>query len=128
MSSFVLSEYKAFVSFLCALGPTTELESFHNHILTYASKRFYFSPPACGARARLAGLDYNHHVDRPTYVELYAEKKYINFKVMYQKAYNLFFYSRYGKVCHKKSRKWSLYTIKEEKDYNSTVALQSAIL
>ncbi|XP_037623771.1 uncharacterized protein LOC119487169 [Sebastes umbrosus] len=44
---------------------TAELESFHNHILMYASKRFSFTPPVYSARTLLAGLDYNHHVHRP---------------------------------------------------------------
>ncbi|XP_065109333.2 uncharacterized protein [Paramisgurnus dabryanus] len=44
---------------------TADLESFHNHVLMYASKRFSFSPPVYAARTMLAGLDYNHHVHRP---------------------------------------------------------------
>ncbi|XP_054912742.1 uncharacterized protein LOC129377041 [Poeciliopsis prolifica] len=44
---------------------TAELESFHNHILMYASKHFSFSRPVYEARIFLAGLDYNHHVHRP---------------------------------------------------------------
>ncbi|KAF4114314.1 hypothetical protein G5714_004537 [Onychostoma macrolepis] len=39
---------------------TSELESFHNHILMYASKRFCFSPPVYSARTMLEGLDYNN--------------------------------------------------------------------
>ncbi|XP_052395616.1 uncharacterized protein LOC127943302 [Carassius gibelio] len=44
---------------------TADLESFHNHILMYASKRFSFSPPVYAACTMLAGLDYNHHLHRP---------------------------------------------------------------
>ncbi|XP_056450124.1 uncharacterized protein LOC130385575 [Gadus chalcogrammus] len=44
---------------------TAELESFHNHILMYASKRHSFSPQGYKARTLLAGLDYNHHLHRP---------------------------------------------------------------
>ncbi|XP_059400179.1 uncharacterized protein LOC132131987 [Carassius carassius] len=44
---------------------TADLESFHNHILMYASKRFSFSPPVYAVRTMLAGLDYNHHLHRP---------------------------------------------------------------
>ncbi|CAK6965704.1 uncharacterized protein LOC127935809 [Scomber scombrus] len=44
---------------------TAELESFHNHILMYASKRFSFSLPVYAAQTMLAGLDYNHHIHRP---------------------------------------------------------------
>lgn len=51
--------------FHCAIRSTADLESFHNHILMYASKRFSFSPPVHAARISLAGLDYNHHIHRP---------------------------------------------------------------
>ncbi|KAF3833297.1 hypothetical protein F7725_026962 [Dissostichus mawsoni] len=44
---------------------TADLESFNNHILMYASKRFSFSPTVYAARTLLAGLDYNHHIHRP---------------------------------------------------------------
>uniref|UniRef100_A0A1A7X744 Si:dkeyp-30e7.2 n=1 Tax=Iconisemion striatum TaxID=60296 RepID=A0A1A7X744_9TELE len=44
---------------------TADLESFHNHILMYAGKRYSFSPPVHSARTMLAAIDYNHHVDRP---------------------------------------------------------------
>ncbi|XP_065109924.1 uncharacterized protein [Paramisgurnus dabryanus] len=43
---------------------TAELESFHNHILMYASKRFSFTPPVYNARILLAALDYCHHINR----------------------------------------------------------------
>lgn len=38
------------------------------------------------------------------------------------------FVCRYGKVFNKKSRKWSLYVIKEDKDYAYIRDLQSAII
>nr|XP_055045767.1 uncharacterized protein LOC129431767 [Misgurnus anguillicaudatus] len=41
---------------------TSDLKSFHNHILMYASKRFCFKPPVYYARTLLAGLDYNYHL------------------------------------------------------------------
>lgn len=41
---------------------TSDLQSFHNHILMYASKRFCFKPPVYYARTLLAGLDYNYHL------------------------------------------------------------------
>ncbi|CAH1248387.1 Hypp8119 [Branchiostoma lanceolatum] len=44
---------------------TSHLESFQNHILMYASKRFAFSPDVYGARCLLAAIDYNRHKDRP---------------------------------------------------------------
>lgn len=42
---------------------TANLESFHNHILMYASKRFRLSPMVYYARTQLAGLDYKHHLN-----------------------------------------------------------------
>ncbi|KAL7405340.1 hypothetical protein ABVT39_027446 [Epinephelus coioides] len=98
----VIMEKEGFMS-------TAELESFHIHILMYASKCFCFSPPMYAARVMLAGLDYNHHVDRPA-------KRMADGSI------------QYGKVYNKKSRKWSLYTLKVEKDYSYIVDLQSAIL
>lgn len=43
---------------------TAELESFHNHLLMYSSKRYAYSPPVYRARNLLAALDYNENVDR----------------------------------------------------------------
>ncbi|KAK0151929.1 hypothetical protein N1851_006699 [Merluccius polli] len=88
---------------------TAELESFHNHILMYASKRFSFTPPVYSARTLLAGLDYNYHVHRP--VQRKSDGSI-----------------GYGKVFNKKSRKWSLYTMKVDKDYAYIPDLQKAIL
>ncbi|KAF1381217.1 hypothetical protein PFLUV_G00151310 [Perca fluviatilis] len=45
---------------------TADLESFQNHVLMYASKRFAFTPPVYEARVLLAALDYNFHRNRPT--------------------------------------------------------------
>ncbi|CAM4571542.1 unnamed protein product [Leuciscus chuanchicus] len=45
---------------------TADLESFQNHVLMYASKRFAFTPPVYEARVLLAALDYNFHHNRPT--------------------------------------------------------------
>ena len=47
---------------------TSDLESFQNHVLMYAGKRFAFSPPVYEARTLLAALDYNHHNHRPVYI------------------------------------------------------------
>ncbi|KAK7131780.1 hypothetical protein R3I93_018368 [Phoxinus phoxinus] len=43
---------------------TAELESFHNHILMYASKRFCFTHAVYSSQVFLAALDYNHHINR----------------------------------------------------------------
>ncbi|XP_043978854.1 uncharacterized protein LOC122834391 isoform X2 [Gambusia affinis] len=88
---------------------TADLESFHNHILMYASKHFSFSRPVYEARIFLAGLDYNHHVHRPA-------KRKPDGSVEYRKLYN------------RKSRKWCLYAIKEEKDYRYIRQIQRAIV
>lgn len=88
---------------------TAELESFHNHILMYASKRFSFTPPVYSARTLLAGLDYNHHVHRPV-------QRKADGSIEYRKLFN------------KKSQKWSLYTTKVDKDYGYIPHLQRAIL
>ncbi|XP_035861067.1 uncharacterized protein LOC118495859 [Sander lucioperca] len=45
---------------------TADLESFQNHFLMYASKRYAFTPPVYEARVLLAALDYNFHCNRPT--------------------------------------------------------------
>ncbi|XP_061653876.1 uncharacterized protein LOC133489123 isoform X2 [Phyllopteryx taeniolatus] len=88
---------------------TAELESFHNHILIYASKRFNFRPPVYAARTMLAALDYNHHIDRP------AKRRHDGS-------------IQYGKVYNKKSSRWSLYALQVEKDYSYISQIQSAIV
>ncbi|KAM4584545.1 uncharacterized protein PAE49_004061 isoform 2-T2 [Odontesthes bonariensis] len=88
---------------------TAELESYHNHILMYASKHFSFSPPVYEARVLLAALDYNHHVHR-------QPKRRRDGSLEYRKLFN------------KKSRKWSLYAVKEDKDYSYIQDLQKAVV
>ncbi|KAK7918853.1 hypothetical protein WMY93_010137 [Mugilogobius chulae] len=88
---------------------TAELESFHNHILMYASKRFSFSPPVYKARIWLAGLDYNNHLNREA--RTHADGTY-----------------QYGRLYSKRSKMWRLYTIKKQKEYRYIPDLQSAIL
>ncbi|XP_062379106.1 uncharacterized protein LOC134067711 isoform X2 [Sardina pilchardus] len=88
---------------------TADLESFHNHILMYASKRFSFSPAVYEARTMLAGLDYNHHVHRPA-------KRNEDGSI------------QYGKLFNKRSKTWRLYSLKVDKDYSYIPDLQSAIL
>ncbi|XP_038136201.1 uncharacterized protein LOC119780282 [Cyprinodon tularosa] len=88
---------------------TADLESFHNHILMYASKRYSFSPPVYEARTLLAGLDYNHHLKRPA-------KRKADGTIQYGKLYN------------KRSRSWRLHMEKVEKDYSYIDDLQRTIL
>ncbi|XP_077104644.1 uncharacterized protein LOC143757427 [Siphateles boraxobius] len=75
----------------------------------YASKRFCFTPIVYEARILLAGLDYNNHVPRPP-------KRRPDGSIEYRKLYN------------KKSRKWSLYAIKEEKEYHYIPEIQRSIV
>ncbi|KAK0141127.1 hypothetical protein N1851_021867 [Merluccius polli] len=88
---------------------TAELESFHNHILMYASKRHSFSPQRHKAWTLLAGLDYNHHLDRPT-------KRRQDRSIQFGKTYN------------KRLRTWRLCIIKVDKDFSYIPELQSTIL
>ncbi|XP_063043368.1 uncharacterized protein LOC134437766 [Engraulis encrasicolus] len=88
---------------------TADLESFHNHILMYASKRYSFSPPVYEARTLFADLDYNHHLNRPA-------KRKADGSIQYGKLYN------------KRSRTWRLHTVKVEKDYSYITDLQRTIL
>ncbi|KAK7155162.1 hypothetical protein R3I93_009954 [Phoxinus phoxinus] len=88
---------------------TADLESFQNHILMYASKRFSFSPPVYEARTLLAALDYNHHNHRPILVNAEGNK-------MYRRLYN------------KKSKRWCVYALKTTKDYMYIPELQRSIV
>ncbi|CAH1274923.1 Hypp9340 [Branchiostoma lanceolatum] len=54
---------------------TSELESFQNHILMYASKRHAFCPPVYEARCQLAAIDYNKHLGRPDWLSKEGEAK-----------------------------------------------------
>ncbi|XP_056118488.1 uncharacterized protein LOC130095738 [Rhinichthys klamathensis goyatoka] len=53
-----LSQVKKFINF----RTTSDLESFQNHILMYAAKRFAYSPPLYRTRVLLAALDYNNRI------------------------------------------------------------------
>ncbi|XP_065150413.1 uncharacterized protein [Paramisgurnus dabryanus] len=88
---------------------TADLESFHNHILMYASKRFCFTHAVYSARVCLAALDYNHHINR-------APKKKRDGSLQYAKLYS------------KRSRRWRLYSVKVKKDYNYITELLVAIV
>jgi len=64
-------------TFVCSIRSTADLESFNNHILMYASKRYAFSPPVYEARILLAALDYNYHLNRPTLKTLDGKEMYV---------------------------------------------------
>ncbi|XP_056107194.1 uncharacterized protein LOC130085456 isoform X3 [Rhinichthys klamathensis goyatoka] len=76
---------------------TADLESFNNHILMYASKRYAFSPPVYEARILLAALDYNFHLNRPT-------MKTLDGKEIFKRLYK------------KNARRYSVYAMKSEKN------------
>ncbi|KAL7378193.1 hypothetical protein ABVT39_010029 [Epinephelus coioides] len=61
MDKHWLENVKKFLNF----RTTLDLESFQNHILMYAGKRFAYSPPVYEARTLLAAIDYNYHNNRP---------------------------------------------------------------
>lgn len=88
---------------------TCELESFHNHLLMYASKRFSFSPLVYEARTLLAALDYNHHRNRPPMLNKNGQKI---FRRQFQK----------------KTGRWTVYALKVAKDYNYIPDLQAEIV
>ncbi|XP_038550249.1 uncharacterized protein LOC119883593 isoform X1 [Micropterus salmoides] len=88
---------------------TADLESFQNHILMYASKRYAFSPPVHEARVLLAALDYNFHRNRPT-------MKTLDIKEIFKRLYK------------KNGRRYSVYGLKSEKTYGCISELQRRIV
>ncbi|XP_071505696.1 uncharacterized protein [Diadema antillarum] len=56
---------------------TSMLESIHNHILMYASKRFSFDHQAYRARNLLAMIDFMAHKDRPAQTDKEGKTKYV---------------------------------------------------
>ena len=44
---------------------TSDLKSFHNHLLMYASKRHAYHLIGYTARNKLAAIDHNSHISRP---------------------------------------------------------------
>lgn len=88
---------------------TADLESFQNHILMYASKRFAFTPPVYEARVILAALDYNFHLGRPTR----------------QRADGSDMYSR---IFRKNAKRYSVYALKTAKTYAYIPVLQEEVV
>ncbi|XP_078671186.1 uncharacterized protein LOC144911212 [Branchiostoma floridae x Branchiostoma belcheri] len=78
---------------------TSDLESFQNHILMYASKRHAYSPPVYRARCQLAAIDYNAHKDRAVWK---TKDGHIKYKRRFQK----------------KSERWSVHVPKQPKTYS----------
>ncbi|XP_034552468.1 uncharacterized protein LOC117821977 isoform X2 [Notolabrus celidotus] len=97
-----LKDVKKFTNF----HTTSDLESFQNHILMYAGKRFSFSSPV---RTLLAATDYNYHNNRPAAQDADGNK-------MNKRCYN------------KTTKTWSVHTLKVQKDYSYIPQLQKEIL
>ncbi|XP_070409209.1 uncharacterized protein [Nothobranchius furzeri] len=89
---------------LLTFRTTAELDSFQNHILKYAGKRFAFSYGVYEA-----ALDYNHHNHRPVHVN---SKGQVSHKRVYSK----------------KLQRYSVHTVKETKDYGYIPELQTRML
>ncbi|XP_061191774.1 uncharacterized protein LOC133200021 [Saccostrea echinata] len=88
---------------------TAELESFHNHLLMYSSKRYAYTSPVYRARSILAALDYNVNISRPA---------------IQNKDGTL----RLQRTCNKKSGRWTVYLVKEKKQYDHVTVLLDKVL
>ncbi|XP_067287194.1 uncharacterized protein [Pseudorasbora parva] len=100
-----LKNVKKFINF----RTTSDLENFQNHILMYAGKRFSYKPAVYRTRTILAAIDYNCHNHRLPSRNRDGHK-------IYRRYYN------------KRSKSWSVYTMKEKKDYSYIPDLQRAIV
>ncbi|KAL5019014.1 hypothetical protein ScPMuIL_004736 [Solemya velum] len=74
------------------------IETFNNHILMYAGKRFAYSFQSYKARNHLAAIDYNMHLQRPVKLNKKGE-------TVYHRSYS------------KHSHHWQAYPVKELKGY-----------
>ncbi|XP_069108222.1 uncharacterized protein [Argopecten irradians] len=77
---------------------TASLESFNQLILMYAAKRYSYTPPVYKARCQLAAIDNNYHADRDVKISKDGS-------------------TRMHRVFNKKSKRWTVSSVKEEKDY-----------
>ncbi|XP_049923334.1 uncharacterized protein LOC126404274 [Epinephelus moara] len=100
-----LKNVRKFINF----RTTSDLENFQNHILVYAGKRFSYTPAVYRTRTLLAAIDYSCHNGR-------APARNQDGHKIYRRYYN------------KKSKSWSVYTVKEKKDYSYIPDLQRGIL
>lgn len=71
------SYFKTLSVFFCSIRSTADLETFQNHILMYANKRYTFSSAVYEARVLLAALDYNFHRNRPTVKTVDGKEMYV---------------------------------------------------
>ncbi|KAJ8017828.1 hypothetical protein HOLleu_44520 [Holothuria leucospilota] len=88
---------------------TSYLESFHNHILMYASKRYSFGYDGYRTRNYLAAIDFNHHRDRANVRDADGN---IKLQAKYSKA----------------SKQWHPVPVKEPKDYSYIQDLMGRIV
>ncbi|XP_059902635.1 uncharacterized protein LOC132453705 [Gadus macrocephalus] len=88
---------------------TSDLESFQNHVLMYAAKRMGYTPFVYKTQTLLAAIDYNKHNQRQAARNREGHK-------MYKRSYN------------KKTKNWTVGTIKEIKKYSYIWEIQTAIL
>ncbi|XP_052820913.1 uncharacterized protein LOC128246652 [Mya arenaria] len=84
------------VAYYLKFRSTAELEGFHQHLLMYCAKRFAYTPPVYRMRNLLAALNHNLHQDR---------------SVQFNKNGSM----RLRRVFNKKSGRWSVYPVKEQK-------------
>ena len=89
---------------------TGVLETFHNLILMYAAKRFYFTPIMYKARNQLAAIDYTMHQDLPIL------KKPGSTETQNRPRFS------------KATGKWTTAPVKQAKQYTYIPELQSAII
>ncbi|XP_070203010.1 uncharacterized protein [Littorina saxatilis] len=91
----LLSKVKHYLNF----RSTADLEVFHQHILMYCAKRYAYTPPVYRIRNVLAALDHNFHLGR-------SVKTKPDGQIQYHRCFN------------KKSGRWTVFPVKEEKDYS----------
>lgn len=144
--------------FGCSIRLTADLESFHNHVLMYASKRYAFNPPVYEARVLLAALDYDFHLNRPTMKTLDGKEMYVlqlyNFQIhstIFSKCFKCNWLSLHSRFSHvvltnllffvcnlcnfsfkrlykNNARRYSVYALKSEKTYGYISELQRRIV
>ncbi|XP_067844712.1 uncharacterized protein [Heptranchias perlo] len=77
----------------------SHMESFHNYLLMYASKRHSYDYQSYKLRNYLAAIDYNHHLDR-------SQAKNVDGTPMYRAKYS------------KRTKRWHTEAVKEDKKYD----------
>ncbi|XP_070540791.1 uncharacterized protein [Ptychodera flava] len=88
---------------------TGHLESFHNTLLMYASKRTSYKFENMKARVLLAAIDHNHHLHRKQATTSSGEQ-------------------RYARKYSKRSNRWTAVPVKEKKTYSYLPVITALIL